>query len=91
VEQISVENQERIAEIKEKLKWIDERSDWDKREYEEELDECYDAKSLVETYGASKILEKVDPIAYSVGLGEFWGNRRYELKEELEGLGGSED
>ena len=66
-----MENKYRIEEIKEELKEYEDRVDWDTDSYNLDLDDSYDAQTLVDTYTASRILKEVDPICYNVGLGEY--------------------
>ena len=88
-----MENKERIQEIKEEIKRIDDMEEWDNEEYDEYLDEIYseNPEGLVDVYGGARILKEVDEIAYNMGAREFWDNKRYELEEELKELEKSQE
>ena len=80
-------NKERIKEIKEELETLNNKGDYEREEeYKEVLDDSYDAETLVNTYGAGRILQAVDEICFNMGVQEYFGERVYELEEELKEL-----
>jgi predicted RNA-binding protein with EMAP domain len=83
---IILTNKERIEELKEEIDRIENMEDWEEEEYNDYLDEATEAQYLIDTYGVSRILKEVDPIAYNMGKGEYWENKKYELEEELKEL-----
>lgn len=80
-----MENKERIEEIKEELERLENLGDYETEEYDDMLDdvgwECYS-----NSYSCSVILKAVDEIVYNMGKLDYYGEKTYELEEELKEL-----
>ena len=75
-----------IAQIKDLIDSIENKDDDRVEQYNDFLDEVGTVKIGGLTYSASRVLEEVDPTAYSFGYDDYFDDELSELHSEREKL-----
>jgi len=79
----------KIAKLEAKIQRYEdgEYKPFEHEEYKDMLNECYPEYKFGEmTYSPASILESCDPIAFKIGMDEYFDSRLEDLKPELEEL-----
>lgn len=78
-----------ITELEERINAIDS-GDYPAEafdEYDEMLNDCHGAVKIgTLSYDPAEVLKAVDPVAYRIGMNEYFDARLEDLREELEDL-----